>query len=488
MRDLLGDPQFVADYDSTEPLIAERGVRQLRDGAELALTRRDQWSVAVSPCDIDGPADDGCAEALIEVFAPRAFRRPLSSDERQWLQGIYYDARAQLGFGDAMEVLISTILQSPALIYLGEEGTAVEGAPDEIRRLTDHELASRLSYFLWDTMPDDELFAAADAQQLTTEQGLTTQVERLLADPRAQARGQQLVWDWMQLDGGALHFSLEESDKREDLYPEYSAALADAMRTETMAFVGEVLADTASFEQLLTGTRAYVNGPLAQLYGVPGPLTADSWEWVELPPGQRAGVLTRAAFLTVFASPASQSPIRRGVFTLEEALCVKLGDPPPNADDTPIDGQSPDEGEPLSIRQATDARTAGADCIGCHSVINPAGYTFEHYDAIGRWQDDEVISGLPVDSNSALVGSDVDGPVADAVELSARLAGSEQVRTCFADRWFEQAVGGEAGQLDACAHDRVTESFAASGDLRELMVAIVLSDSFRYVNLGSEEQ
>jgi hypothetical protein len=491
MQDLLGDPAFVAEYDATEPVVTERAVRQLRDGTELALSRRALWTAPVFPCDIEGPSDDACADTFIDQFAPRAFRRPLSTEEREWLQGVYLDARAELGFTDAMEVLAATVLQAPAILYLAELGTPVEGAPETLRRLTDHELASRLSYFLWDTMPDDALREAADAGELTTDEGLQAQVERLLADPRAHARIQRLVWSWMQLDGGMLHFSLEEAQKREDLYPEYGPPLQEAMRLELEAFIADALQGDASFDHLMTSNRAYVNGPLATLYGVEGgPQGEDEWAWVELPSSQRAGLLTRAAFLTVFSNTAAQSPIRRGTFTLEEVLCFPLGDPPPDVDDTPIDGgeQPGGEGEPtvMSVREATEARTGSGDCRGCHSVINPVGFAFEHYDAIGRWQDAEVVSGLPVDASGLLQGSDVDGPVQGAVELGEKLAGSAQVRACFAERWLEEGLGGELGELDQCAQDRVTEAFTASGDMRELVTAIVLSSSFRHVNLAEE--
>jgi hypothetical protein len=493
MRDLLGDPGFVAQYDATEPVITERAVRQLRDGAELALSRRAEWTAAVFPCDIEGASDDACADGFIDQLAPRAFRRPLQGEEREWLRGVYLDARAELGFTDAMEVLAATVLQAPAMIYLEELGTPVEGAPETLRRLTDHELASRLSYFLWDTMPDDALRQAADAGALTTNEGLRAQVERLLDDPRAEARIQRLLWSWLQLDGGRLHFSLEEAQKRADLYPEYGPALQEAMRTELEAFVADVLRSDAGFEQLLTSNRAYVNGPLAALYGVQGgPVGEDEWAWVELPATQRAGVLTRAAFLSVFSNTAAQSPIRRGTFTLEEVLCMPLGDPPPDVDDTPIDGgeQPGEDGEPvvMTVREATEARTAGTECRGCHSLINPVGYAFEHYDAIGRWQDDELVSGRPVDASGLLQGTDVDGPVMGARALSEALAGSAQVRACFAERWLEEALGGALGELDQCTHDRVTEAFTSRGDLRQLVVAIALSDGFRHVNLADEAE
>lgn len=490
MRDLLGDPGFVAEYDATEPVIAERGVRQLRDGAELALERRAQWTATVFPCDIDGPADDACADAFIDTFAPRAFRRPLSADERQWLLDAYLDARGQLDFTDAMEVLAATILQAPPMIYLEEQGTPIEGAPEELRRLTDHELASRLSYFVWGSLPDDSLREAADAGRLHDEAELRAQVDRMLADPRAESQLQAMMWRWLQLDGGLLHFSLEEASKDPEHFPEYDAALQDAMRTELEAFVSEAIANDGTLEDLLTSTRAYVNGPLAALYGVDaGPTSADEWAWVELPADQRAGMLTRAAFLTVFASTSAQSPIRRGAFTLEEVLCFDPGDPPPNVDDTPVDGGAqPGTNEVLTVREATEARTSGEDCFGCHAVINPLGFAFENYDAIGRWQDDEVVSGLPVDASGRLSGTDVDGEVHGALELSRRLASSAQVHGCFATHWLESALGGALGELDDCARDRVVESFTAEGSLRELVAAIVLSDSFRHVNLATIEE
>ncbi len=493
MRQLLGDPGFIAEYDATEPVIAERGVRQLRDGAELALSRADQWTAPVFPCDIQGTADDACAETFIDDFGARAFRHPLSDEERTWLLAVYGDARAEVGFADAMEVLAGTILQAPQMVYLGEFGEAIEGAPDHVRRLTDYELASRLSYFLWDAPPDATLLAAAAEGTLSTDDGLQAAVAHLLDDERSDAKIQEFIWTWMQLDGGQLHFALEDATKNETLFPNYDGSLQDAMRTELEAFVQMVMRDEAgSFEQLLTSNRAYVNGPLAQLYGVTGgPTAADEWAWVDLDPDQRAGLLTRAAFLTVFAGTDSQSPIRRGTFLLEEVLCIDLADPPPNVDDSPINGGDnvDDDGNPivLSVREAVEARTQGAECQGCHNVINPAGFAFEHYDATGAWQDDEVVSGQPVDSSGAINGTDIDGPVTDAVDLSHKLVTSATVRECFADHWFAEALGGSAGDLDECAQNQVLETFRDTGDIRSLVTAIALSDSFRFINTAGQE-
>ncbi|MBC8072404.1 MAG: DUF1592 domain-containing protein [Deltaproteobacteria bacterium] len=488
IRDLFGDAEFEASYADEETLTTQLGVRQLRTDAEQVLARRSAWTRPVFPCATAGQADDACVDGFITEFGRRALRRPVDDETRAWLRASYDAAIAEgLSFSDAMDVLLATLLQSPALVYRIETGVPVEGQAATIRKLDDHEIASRLSYFLWDTMPDDALLDAADAGELADNGGLRTQIERLLADPRSEGKLQHFVSGWLQLDGGQLHLPLEESMKDAELFPEYDAGLQTAMRDELEAFVHKVFYEQdAAFEQLFVSRDAYVNASLAALYGVTdGPADDDTWKWVQLPEAQRAGLLTRAGFLTVFAAARPQSPIRRGVVVIEEVMCQALGDPPPNASDTPVEGGEDvdEDGNPIvrSVREDVSFRTEQGSCIGCHGAINPVGFTLEHYDAIGRWQDIEVVTGQPIDSSGALIG-DVEGPVKDGIELSSKLASSEMVRACFADRWLGQALGVQGAELDPCTQAAVRESFVASGDMRELLVSIVLSDAFRYLN------
>ena len=489
VRALFGDAMFEASYDDEEYVPTERGVRQFRDDARTIIDRKAEWTTEVFGCDTSGAANAQCAEDFVDTFGSRVFRRPLTDAERGRLLDTYDAANAEFGFSDAMDIVLQAMLQSTPFLYLTEEGTAVEGVPNNIRQLTDHEVASRLSYFLWDTMPDDELFAAANAGELTTREGLRAQAERLINSPQAEAKIQRFVWEWLQLDGGTLHHALEESDKDPVLFPEYSPALQDAMRTELEAFVQEVVLDSddASIETLFTSTRAYVNGPMATLYGVGGgPMDDETWTWVDLADGERAGLLTRAAFLTVFSALNVQSPIRRGTYVVEELLCTELGTPPPNVDDSPPQGGDVD-GETLTVREDVEARTQGVECQGCHAVINPAGFLFEHYDAIGRWQANEVTSGLPIDSSGELVVSDAEGDFADAVQMSAALSTSTKVRECFADRWLVDATGAAVDDLDECGQEDILTTFLETGDIRELIVSIVVSDNFRYLNTQAEE-
>jgi hypothetical protein len=482
MRDLLGDPSLEIELEQSGEIITERAVRQLRDGAEIALSRRANWTKEVFPCDTSGAADQACVEAFVDGFARRAFRRPVSDDERAWLAGVYSSTIAQTSFEETMEVMLQVVLQSAPFFYLYEAGDQDSDIAD-IRRLSDYEVATRLSYFLWNTTPDDALLDAADAGELTGD-GLGAQAERLLDDPRAEQAIQRFVSGWLQLDGGQLHHALEEAEKDADLFPEFDTQLASAMRVETEAFVKRVFFEEgASFDKLFTANFAYVNGPLADLYGVAGPADANTFEWVDLDDSERAGLLTRVAFLTVLSSQRETTPIRRGVWVLEEALCASLGDPPPDAND--VAAEKDPGGAILTARQDTDARTLDdAVCASCHQLINPVGFAFENYDSIGRWQDDEVTTGLPVDATGYLAASDVDGELIDARDLSEKLARSAMVQQCFAKRFFKDALGSDL-KVDSCSSDNAASRFSETGSMRELILGIIDSDAFRYISTST---
>jgi hypothetical protein len=487
VRDLLGDPGFVAELDDDAHVITERGVRQLRDAAELAISRRGEWTIDPISCATSDARDEACANALIDDLATRAFRRPVQDDERTWLLDVYATLPAELDQTEALEALVELILQAPQTVYVDEgDQTRVPG----IYRLDDWALASRLAYFLWNTMPDRALFEAAASGQLADPEGLRAEVERMLDDPRSLTTIQSFIRRWLQLDGGRLHHALEESPKDEALFPEYGPELQTAMRIELDAFVERLASDEdATFDDLLNSRWAYVNQDLAELYGVAAP--AEDWGWIELDETERAGALTRAAFLTVFAASNVQSPIRRGVFVIEELLCNELGDPPPNANDVPVVGgtvQNPDGTTTVrSVRQDVTARTQGDDCRGCHGVINPIGFSFEHYDAIGRFQTQELGTGLPLDSSGRLTSSDVDGDLADAIELSKKLGASEKARSCFAKRFTAEALGEDPAALDRCTVKAITPGFVADGKLRGLILELVTGEAFTTTVIGGGE-
>ncbi len=474
VRDLLQDPGFTPTFDDAAPVLTERGVRQLRNDAEAAVERRGLWGAGVIPCDATGPVDDACASEVIARLGRLAYRRSLTSEEAAWLDGVYRSARDELGFEDAVDVVVQVLLQSPGFLYVNE----ATGAPG-VRALDDHELATRLAMFLWNSIPDEALLVAAESGELTSG-GLRDQAKRLLESPRAEPTIQRFFAEWLALNGTPLHDSLEAAMKDAERFPEYDAALVRSMRAEVEHLVRDVVSDGGSLSDLLTTRRAHVDAALADLYGLEG--EGD----VELPEGERAGLLTRAAFLAVYASPDVQSPIRRGVFVIEEVLCRPLGEPPPNANDVPVTGGTVyDEmgGEVVrSVRQDVEARTGGGGtCVACHSVINPAGFPFEHYDAIGRFRERELGTDLPIDTAGQLTYSDVNGPIADAVELSATLAGSKQVRDCFTKRWLSTATATPIEHLDRCAVERLTARIDANTSVTDLILDVIESEAFSHV-------
>jgi hypothetical protein len=486
-REILARPAATALLAETQgPIVSAREVELLADAATKLVAlgghRRDV------PCSLDGGHDEACARGFIETFAARAFRRPLSAEEVTWLSGVYTSLRDDatvspaFTFAEAIDAVAEVVLQSPQFLYRPEFGRQDPALPAGLLRLTGHELATRLSYTLWDSTPDRELLEAAASGALDSEAGVRAQAERLLADPRARPAIRRFASAWLDLDKTNLHPALELLQKDAARFPDDSPALRQSMRTESEALYERAFfRGPQGFSWLMTTTEAYVDGPLGELYEVEGgPTTAGDHRWVQLDPSRRAGLFTRAAFLTQQASDDYQSPIRRGVHLIRKVMCWEMGDPPPNSNNTPA---VPDSNGPLrSVRQVTDARTSGDSCMSCHALINPIGYTLENYDALGAWQthDTGVTAGgepftVPVDPSAEIVGTDLEGLIDGPLELSTRLATSEGAHDCMTERWFVRALGRAPAAQDACTVVRAQESFRTTGDLQALVVDLLAS-------------
>ena len=488
VRALLGNENFDPTVESDQEAVATlSAVRKWSDAADLAVPTDTGWMTTYASCDV--ATDEACAKDFYGAFAERAFRRPLLADEAEWLDEAWTALPADATLAERLAAMAEIVLQAPGFLYLYSEGTPVADSPHGLRSLTGHERAQRLSYFLWNSLPDAELTRAAADGELDSAAGMRAQAERMLADERSKPMLRAFLVDWLDLDGALLLPSLDVTPKDAEMFPELTPSLRAAMTREIEAFMEYVMFEKdGSLEALFTDTRAYVNGPLATLYGVEGgPTGEDEWAWVNLDAEKRAGMLTRAGFLTVHAAQTATSPIRRGVYMLREVLCFPLPPPPPDVDNTPVDVVDiSGSGEVNSVRAATQQRTAGDACQGCHAGINSLGFAFEHYDAIGRWQDAEEASGATIDASSELVhaGAEFDGPVDGAVELSGRLAASPAVQACATERWFEVALRRSPVELDACAIEDIHARVQESGSIRELLLAIVESDAFLHVNHG----
>lgn len=482
VRALLGDEEIepVLDADR-EPLATLDAVRKWYNAADAAVPPSAAWLATYGSC--DPTSDETCARQLYEAFARAAFRRPLSDDERNWLAHSWAALPARASTVQRLEVMGELILQAPQFLYPYAQGTAGGAA----NALDGYARAERLSYFLWDAPPDAELLEAAAAGELATPDGMRAQAERLLGDERAKPVLRSFLADWLELGGATILPSLEDTPKDAKLFPGFDSALRQSMRRELEMFMDYVMFEAdGSLETLFTSTHAYVNAPLAKLYGVTGPDRADEWAWVELNPRQRAGMLTRAGFLAVHATQNVTSPIRRGVYLLKEVLCAKLPSPPANVDNTPLEIT----GAIDTVREATLQRTGNPTCGACHMRINELGFAFEHYDAIGRWQDAEAQTGAAVDASADLSksGSSLQGSVDGALELSELLARSPEVAGCATKRWFEIALKRSPVELDACSVQQIQTKVGESGSIRQLLLALVESDSFLYVSHGEQAE
>jgi Protein of unknown function (DUF1592)/Protein of unknown function (DUF1588)/Protein of unknown function (DUF1585)/Protein of unknown function (DUF1595) len=479
LRVLLGNDALEPLLDADrEPIATLDAVRKWYNAADAAVRSEAAWLRSYGSCEPE--SDDTCAAQLYESLAERAFRRPLKDDERQWLASSWAALPAKASAVARLEVMSELILQSPQFLYLYSEGTPV-GA---VNVLDGYARAERLAYFLWDAPPDAELLAAAAGGELDGREGMRAQAERLLADERAKPVLRSFLAEWLELDGATILPSLEETPKDAKLFPGFDAALRQSMRRELEELMDHVMFEAdGSLEELFTTTRAYVNAPLAELYGVNGPASADDWAWVDLDPTERAGMLTRAGFLAVHASQSVTSPIRRGVYLLKEVLCVKLPSPPANVDNTPVEVTG---GEITTVRQATLQRTGNPSCGACHTRINELGFAFEHYDAIGRWQDEEAQTGAAVDASADLskTGSSLEGTVDGALELSQRLARSPEVASCATEKWFQIALRRSPVELDACSVRQIQAKTSETRSIRELLLALVESDAFLNVSHG----
>ena len=415
--------------------------------------------------------------ATIEAYGPRMFRRPMTDDERERYVELFEGSFEDTGNLDddfivALAVAVQAMMQAPAFLYIIEHGEGeAQAEPGEVIPLTSWELASRLSYLLWDSMPDDVLLAAAEDDALRTPEQIKAQVRRMLEAEPARAAVRGFHRQWLRFD------DLLDETKDAATHPQWSQDLLDAAYEQLGRFVEASIFDgEGTVAALLTSHEFPVDARLASLLGVS--VSGEGWETIALPPEQRRGVLTLPGILAAQAHPVDPSPVLRGVFIRDRILCAPLPPPPDEVDAIP---PADDPSEPKTNRDRYEQHSTDPECAGCHSLIDGIGFPFEHYDAIGAFRTED--RGFPIDASGELVAAgDADGAVDGPMELVDRLAGSTTVQHCVATQWFRYAFArdAEADGPDTCTTDDLQTALAESGgDIRELLVQIALSDGFR---------
>lgn len=352
-------------------------------------------------------SDRSTAVKNIRIFVRKAWRRPVTDDELNRLAGVYEKARkAGANFDVGVKAACKAALVSPNFIFRIERDPAGK-APGAINP---HELASRLSYFLWSSMPDDALSALADSGRLTNESVLEAQVTRMLADPKARALPEQFVGQWL---GTKTLAAVAAPDQGK--FPEFTTELKNAMIAEPVEFFADMLARDTSLLELIDSDHVWVNGDLAKLYDLKG-VTGTNFVRVRLDDRKRGGITGMAAVLTQTSYPRRTSPVLRGKWLLEEVLGTPPPPPPPLVATLPSDDKKKDG---LTFRQRLEEHRKDPNCAACHSRLDPLGFALENFDPIGRWR--TKIDGEAVDASGELVGGEkVNGPVALKKALLAR--------------------------------------------------------------------
>ncbi len=470
VRDLLGDTSAVAQAFSNDEAVggydanSVASVSQLQtedylEAAEtLAASAVANNLSKLTTCNI---TESSCGLAFIESFGRKAFRRPLDQEEKDTYGQLYSTAKGQWGASKAFELLVQAFLSSPSFLYLVEE-TEAPAPGENVARVTPFTLASRMSFLLWASGPDDALLDAAQDGTLDSVDGVKTEARRMLDDPRAAEAVISFHEQWL----GITH--LEEAAKDTTLFPEWNDKLRHSMREETRRFVQNVvLSGDAKLNTLLTSSDSYIDAPLAKVYGVAAPNKA--FDKVSFDASERSGVLTHASLLAAHSGASETSWVHRGKMVREQFLCDPVTSPPPGVESNTL----------LDPSRLTDP-----SCSGCHKKMDPIGTGFDAYSPIGvlRFTDEKgkAVSELgeifETDAEVDVVGA-FEGPV----ELAQKLASSEAVGKCVAVQWFRYANRRLETAADACSVAKVQEEFASSkGDIRELLVSITTTDAFRY--------
>jgi hypothetical protein len=480
VRDLLGDRTAPANQFPPEDFV--NGFKNQYNAQALSPLHLDAYSAAAeklarnafragAPALVKCKPSVTCRAEFVRTFGKRAFRRPLDAAEVSRYTRLFTKEK---DFRGGAQLVVEAMLQSPGFLFRLDETGNPKWRP--------YAAASRLSYALWDTMPDEALMAAAERGELSTRAGVEKAARRMLEDARARQALDEFVSQWMRFDRvlGAT------KDRRK--FPNFTAETAAAMTREMRTFVGELVWRDRNFTELLTADYGFPNGDLAALYGVTQ--KGADFEQVKFPAeSERAGLLGQALFLSLTSKPDETSPTARGLFVREQLLCQHVPDPPPGVD-TNLPALS--EAKPQSTRDRLAEHTTNKSCAGCHNLIDPIGFGFEKFDAVGARREKLKLQfgrerrsegmGKTVEvelNTSGQVAGIANSAFASPRDLGTILANSPQCQECFVKQYFRYVTGRTEGPADRPLLKQVYERFRDSGfRFRELIISLVSSLEF----------
>jgi hypothetical protein len=476
-------PDFLFDNNALSLLVDDAlwvGYQQAAAKvAELVTSDPAKLAATLPPADVGylpfWDANQVRAEEFIKVIGARAFRRPLTEAEVDRYMTLHNNAggfyEGVSDFESGVRLVIEGLLLSPYFIYRVERSAAKQGA---LIPLDAYEVAARLSYAIWNTLPDPALQAAAAAGQTTTEAGAQAQAARLLVDPRARP---VLVGFNSAIFDTARYSSINPAAAT--LGTLAPSLAADALREHQLVVENAFFTSEGGLGHLLTSNDTWVNANLAAVYGLPAPGGADFVQ-VQLSATERRGILSQVGFLALNATSTNPDPIHRGVFVSERLLCKQIASPPGDIPPLPAPGD-------MTNRERVEAHTEapGSACQSCHaSLINPFGFPFEIYDAVGRYR--TMDNAKPVNPASTVEMDGAQVAVTNALELAEALAASPSAHRCFAKHLVEFTFGRPYHELDAGLVERLATASSTSGmGTKQMFQSIVTSQSF--LNRSAEE-
>lgn len=419
-------------------------------------------------CTPTGQSNDACLRGYIGKLGLRAWRRPLTSAELDGFGALAASVSTTLGSAvEGARWATVGLFESPHFLYRPELGAP---ASNGALRFTGYEMAGRLSFLLWNSLPDQMVLDQAANGTLATADGIRAAATRMIDAPAGRESVGNFAEEYLRLD------RIATQSKDASLFPAYGPNLQTAMvRDMRDTWASLVFDDRASVLDLFTSTKVFVNSDLAALYGLDtAGLTSTTFQLRSLPAdGPRAGILSKAALLSEFANQQSGSPTLRGKFIRESLTCQTVPPPPPGVNTAAVDQPT---NVPMTKRQRLELHRSAAACASCHSLMDPLGLPLESFDAIGRYRTTD--NGLPVDPSSTFDGH----PVADARALGIAASQSVAVAQCLVQKYYSYAVGHQLRDVDGSVLNALAKTFTSSGfKLRDLMLTVVTSDAFSSV-------
>ncbi len=452
-------PWGVEQYESAAYDLAEQAMSEARRGMILS-------------CQPGGVTDDACAGSFIESFGRKVWRRPLTGEEAGELTAIAHDAAMTLGdFHQGLEFAIAALLQSPNFLFrveLGEpdpEHLGASASGSGTLRYSNYELASRLSYFLWNTTPDDALLDAAEHGELTTAEGLEAQVTRLIDSPRSREGVRNFFSELYEL------YRLDHLAKDPTIFTAYTTELGPTAREETLRDLEQLIFDDdGDYRELFTSQRTVVDRRLAAIYQVRAG-AREGFAEVELPAsGGRRGLLGQVSVLALYAHPVKSSATKRGAFVRRTLLCGNIPPPPVNVN-TALPEPS---GTTLTLRDREREHLSNPACAGCHNAMDPIGLGLENFDGIGRFRTED--HGALIDPSG-----DVDGVAyTNAWSLGQVLHDHPGVSPCIVRNIYRYATGNVEGDGEKATLDQLSDKFERSGHrIKQALFDVAMSLGFR---------